>query len=89
MVEVKLLPRAEKDLLALPENTQDEILNKLELLAKFPEMGTKMERAYQGFRFVLACRGRFRIIYSMKSSKFVEISYIRHCRRQVGLRILS
>lgn len=88
MAAVKLLPRAQKDLAELPESLQDEIFDKLESLAKFPEMGTKMDRAFQGFRFLLAGRGLYRIVYALKSPKQVEIAYIRHCRRQIGLRLL-
>ncbi|KAB2835910.1 type II toxin-antitoxin system RelE/ParE family toxin [bacterium] len=88
MAAVKLLPRAQKDLAALPEPLQDEVLEKIELLAKFPEMGPPMERAFQGFRFLLAGRGLYRIVYSLKTPKQVEIAYIRHCRRQIGLRLL-
>ena len=86
MPKVKFLPRAEKDFLALAPALQDEILHKVELLTQFPEMGPKMERAFQGYRFLLAGKKNYRIIYRIKTPTLVEIAYIRHCRRQIGLR---
>lgn len=88
MAAVKFLPRAEKDLLALSPPLQDEILNKAALLNRFPEMGPKMERAYRGYRYLLAGRNQYRIIYKVKSQSLVEIAYIRHCKRQMGLRLV-
>jgi plasmid stabilization system protein ParE len=83
---VKFLPRAEKDLLPLPENLQDEILHKTEMLSLFPLMGQRMEKAYFNYRYLLAGRNQYRIIYRVTSAALVEIAYIRHCRRQMGLR---
>ena len=88
MAAVKFLPRAEEDLLALSHHLQDEIFYKVELLAKFPQMGPSLERAYQGYRYLLAGGNRYRIIYKIKSATLVEIVYIRHCRRQMGLRLI-
>lgn len=88
MVVIKFLPRAEKDILALPEELQNEILNKIELLAPFPHMGSAMEKAYEGYRCLLAGKNRYRIIYKVTSPSLVEIAYIRHCRRQVTLRLV-
>lgn len=89
MVTVKFLPRAEKDLLELPEELQTEILNKAELLVRFPQMGPAMEKAYRGYRCLLAGRNRYRVIYQVKSPSLVEIAYIRHCHRQVTLRLVG
>lgn len=88
-IQVKFLPRAEKDLLALPEKIQDEIIYKVEMLQTFPRMGTPMEKAYEGYRFLLAGRNKYRIIYKVKSEKLVEICYIRHCARQMTLRVVN
>jgi plasmid stabilization system protein ParE len=89
VVVVKFLPRAEKDLLALPSSLQDEILNKTDLLSRFPQMGQRMERAYQGYRYLLAGRNQYRLIYKTTSPSLVEIAYIRHCKRQMGLRLVK
>jgi plasmid stabilization system protein ParE len=83
---VKFLPRAEKDLLALSEILQNEILSKAEMLADFPLMGQIMEKTYVGYRYLLAGRNQYRIIYKVTSTELVEIAYIRHCRRQMRLR---
>lgn len=83
---VKFLPRAERDFFALPEAIQDEILEKAELLSQFPRMGVPLERAYGGYRSVMAGRNWYRIVYLVKPPRTVEIAYIRHCRRQFGLR---
>lgn len=88
-MEIKFLPRAEKELLALPHALQDEILHKIELLQKFPEMGTRMDRAFEGYRFILAGKNRYRIIYKIKTADLVEVAYLRHCRRQIGLRLIK
>ena len=87
-VVVKFLPRAERDLLSLPDPVQDEVMHKLELLAEFPRMGPMMEMAYRGCRFVLAGRNRYRIVYKIASSQLIEIVSVRHCRRQMGLRVV-
>lgn len=89
MVTIRFLPRAEKDLLALPEDLQTEILNKAELLARFPQMGPPMEKAYSGYRCLLAGKGRYRIVYKPASSTLLEVAYIRHCSRQMTLRAVD
>ena len=88
MVVVKFLPRAEKDLLKLPPLIQDDILRRVEFLSDFPLMGQKMDRAYSGYRYLLAGKNKYRIIYKVMSSQRVFIAYIRHCRRQLGLRVV-
>ena len=88
MVVVKFLPRAEKDFEALSESLQDEILDKCDLLSKFQKMGSPMEKAYFGFRYLLVGRRRYRLIYKATPPDLVEIVSIRHCRRQMGLRLV-
>ena len=61
--ELKLLPRAEKELEALPPAIQDQIISKLELLRDFPELGPAMFDAFQGYRALLAAKNTYRIIY--------------------------
>lgn len=86
--KVKLLPRAQKDLEALPLAIQDQIIAKLELLRDFPEIGATMFDAFQGYRALLAARNTYRIVYRIVSDNLVEVAYIRHCIRQTRLRIL-
>jgi mRNA-degrading endonuclease RelE of RelBE toxin-antitoxin system len=40
--EVRLLPRAERELRDLSQSLQDQILAKLDLLTEFPELGAPM-----------------------------------------------
>ena len=86
---VKFLKSAEKEFFSLPETIQEDVLKKIKLLQEFPQMGVAMDRAYAGYRCVLAGKKQYRIVYRILNSKNLEISYIRHCRRQMGLRILS
>ena len=86
--KVKLLPRAEKELEALPPAIQDQIISKLELLSDFPEMGPAMFDAFEGYRALLAARNAYRIIYRIISDDLIEVAYIRHCARQTRLRVI-
>ncbi|MGH7897302.1 MAG: type II toxin-antitoxin system RelE family toxin, partial [Candidatus Binatia bacterium] len=83
---VELLPRADRELSALPETVQNQIIAKLEMLREFPEMGPPMFDAFQDYRALLAARGSYRIVYRIASVDLVEVAYIRHCRRQTSLR---
>jgi mRNA-degrading endonuclease RelE of RelBE toxin-antitoxin system len=75
--KVKFLPRAEKELQALPSATQDQIINKLELLRDFPELGPAMFDAFQGYRALLAARNTYRVIYRIVSDNLIEVVYTR------------
>jgi mRNA-degrading endonuclease RelE of RelBE toxin-antitoxin system len=86
--KVKLLPRAEKELQALPSATQDQIISKLELLRDFPELGPAMFDAFQGYRALLAARNTYRVIYRIVSDDLIEVAYIRHYARQTRLRLI-
>ena len=86
--KVKLLPRAQRELEALPLAIQDQIIAKLELLPDFPEIGAAMFDAFQGYRALLAAKNTYRIVYRMVSDDLVEVAYIRHCARQMRLRLI-
>ena len=85
---IKLLPRAEKELKALPLALQDQIISKLELLRDFPEMGPAMFDAFAGYRALLATKNTYRIVYRIVSDDEVEVAYLRHCARQTRVRII-
>ena len=87
--KVRLLPRAQKELEALPLAIQDQIIAKLEHLREFPEMGAAMFDAFQGYRALLAAKNNYRIVYRVVSDNLVEVAYIRHCARQTRLRIIK
>lgn len=86
--KVKLLPRAVKELEALPSPIQDQIINKLELLGEFPFMGPAMFDTFEGYRALLVAKNRYRVIYRIVSDGTVEIAYIRRCSRQTHLRAI-
>ena len=85
---VKLLPRAQKELEALPLAIQDQIIAKLELLRDFSEIGAAMFDAFQDYRALLAAKNTYRIIYRIISDDLIEVAYIRHCARQTRLRLI-
>lgn len=89
MAVVKFLPRAEKGFLSLPPPLQDEILEKVKMLSRFSALGPRMERAYAGYRFLLVGKNWYRIIYKIVSPQLIHIAYIRHCKRQMGLRLIG
>ena len=84
--KVKLLPRAQRDLEALPLAIQDQIIAKLELLREFAEIGPAMSDAFQGYRALLAAKNTCRVIYLIVSDDLIEVAYIRRCARQARLR---
>lgn len=86
--KVKLLPRAQKELEALPFAIQDQIIAKLDVLRDFPEIGPPMFDAFQGYRALLAARNSYRIVYKVVSDDLVQVAYIRHCARQTRLRLI-
>lgn len=83
-----LLPRAERELTALPVAVQDQIIGKLELLYEFPELGPAMIDAFVGYRALLAAKNTYRVIYRIVSDELIEVAYIRHCARQIRLHII-
>jgi hypothetical protein len=72
---IKLLPRAEKELEALPPAIQDQIINKLALLRKFPELGPAMFDAFQGYRPLLTARNTYRVVYRIVREDLIEVAY--------------
>jgi len=86
--KVKLFPRAQNDLDALPLAIQDQIVAKLELLRDFSEIGAAMFDAFQGYRALLAAKNTYRIVYRIVSDDLVEVAYVRHCARQTRLRLV-
>ena len=86
--KVKLLPRAQRELEALPPSIHDQIVAKLELLRDFPELGAAMFDAFQGYRALLAAKNTYRIVYRIISDDLLEVAYIRHCARQMRLRLI-
>jgi mRNA-degrading endonuclease RelE of RelBE toxin-antitoxin system len=85
---IELLPRAEKELAALPVAVQDQIIAKLETVRDFPELGVAMFDAFEGYRALLAVRRSYRIVYRIVSADLLGVAYIR-CRKQMSLRVVG
>ncbi len=79
---VRLLLQAEEDLDAITEPLRSEILERLNVLKRYPELGHPMDGPYTGYRLTVA--GLFRIVYRLKSEHMIEIAYIRHARRHLS-----
>jgi len=58
------------------------------MLRELPEMGAPMIDAFEGYRSLLVARNRYRVVYRVVSDDLVEVAYVRHCARQIGLRIV-
>lgn len=86
---VRFLKSADAEFLALPLPIQNDIVEKVRMLAEFPYSGPMMDRAYEGFRSLLAWKRQYRIIYRVLDDETVEIAYIRHCQRQMTLRAVQ
>ena len=51
------------------------------MLFDFPEIGSKMFFAWEGYRQLIV--GNYRVIYQIVSPQRVEIAYIHHVRQQL------
>lgn len=87
--KIFLRPQAQEDLDSITPSSlsaKEEIFRKMGLLVEFPEMGAAMDKAYQGYRQVLC--GHYRIIYEIMNEQRIEVAYVRHCSRQLALRVI-
>ena len=44
--------------------------------------------AFAGYRALLAAKNTYRIVYRIVSDELIEVAYIRHCARQIRLRVV-
>ncbi|MFW5862660.1 MAG: type II toxin-antitoxin system RelE family toxin [Spirochaetota bacterium] len=65
---------------SFPSNHINRILNSIELLESFPEMGTKiLKTEWQGYRQLIV--DWYRIMYKIDdTNKIVFIHFIKHCK---------
>jgi len=85
---IRLRPRVQRDLDEIAERfpqIAEQIIKKIEILYDYPRLGSAMDGAFQGYRQLLA--GKYRIIYQIVTETEIEIAYIRHGARQLGLRV--
>ncbi len=85
-IQVVFLKSAKLEFSNLPDPIQMDILKRIKDLQELPRLGQAMEQAYEGYRCLLVGRRQYRLIYRILNDEMIEITYIRHCRRQLGLR---
>lgn len=76
---IRLLPQAEEDLDRIHEPLYSEVIDRLQLLKKYPNMGYPMDGPFEGYRATMV--RFFRIVYRIASPTRIDIAYIRHGRR--------
>lgn len=81
MQRIDLLPRAIRDLESIPLVQQKRVISKIEMLRDFPEMGTPMFDAFEGYRSLLAAK-HYRVVYRIRDDGVIEIAWIRDTRRR-------
>jgi len=64
---------------AIKDPLYSKIINRLEALEEFPEMGVAMIGPFAGYRAINP--SPHRIVYRLLSGGAAEIAYIRHCGR--------
>jgi len=79
-LKVVLLPQAEEDLDAVYEPLLSKVLDRLEILREFPELGARMPGPFAGYRSTVV--ELFRIVYRLEPKNVILIVYIRDCRRR-------
>jgi plasmid stabilization system protein ParE len=78
-MKLRLLPQAISDLDAISEPLLSRIVNRLEVLKEFPEMGKLMSGPFEDYRSSVV--GFFRAFYRIRPGEIVEVANIRDCRR--------
>ena len=78
--KVRLLPRAARELAALPDPIQERLLQAVELLADLPHLGVAMVGSFQSYGCLLAHGGCYWIIYNVVGCLCVDIAWFRYVR---------
>ena len=58
------------------------------MLRELPELGAPIRDAFEGYRSLLVAGRRYRVVYRLLGDDRVEVAYIRHSARQLGVRIV-
>lgn len=79
-----LLPRALLDLDEIREPLLGRVVQRIEALKSFPELGGRMPAPYTDFRGTVV--DFFRIVYRVRENGVLEVAFIRDCRRRLSKR---
>ena len=78
-MKIVLRPQAQRQLDEIYDPVLSRVDRRLQLLARFPEMGAPMLGAFAGYRSTVV--DMFRIVYRLRPRKIIEVAYIRDGRR--------
>ncbi|MBI4063991.1 MAG: type II toxin-antitoxin system RelE/ParE family toxin [Elusimicrobia bacterium] len=78
--QVILLPQAQKDLDEIYDPLFSKIIERLELLREFPDLGVPLGGPFLGYHSTVV--EFFRIIYKVTIYGHIEVAYVRHCSRR-------
>jgi plasmid stabilization system protein ParE len=81
-LEIILSNLAAEELAEIEEPLFSQIIDRIKLLTKYPYLAPPMDGPFTGCRVLTV--GIFRIIYRLVPRR-IEILYIRHCRRKLGI----
>ncbi len=79
-MKVILLPQAEENLDAIHDPLLSKVLQRLETLEKFPDIGAAMLGPLTGYRSTVI--ELFRIVYRLEPDNVILVAYIRNCRKR-------
>lgn len=75
-----LLPQAQEDLDSIREPLFSRVVERMETLKEFPELGPAMLGPFAGYRATVV--DLFRIVYRLVPPDVIEVAYVRDCRRR-------
>jgi plasmid stabilization system protein ParE len=82
-MQIFLLPQAQEDLGFIEDPLLQAIIEKIGLLKEYPYWGAQMEGPFLGYRSFVV--GIFRVIYKIVANTRIEVTSIRHCKRELKL----
>lgn len=79
-MKVVLLPQAQEDLDRISEPLFNQVLRRIEVLKKYPELGSDMAGPFLGYRSTVV--ELFRVVYRVLPQGIIEVAFVRDCRRR-------
>lgn len=80
MRRILLLPQAQDDLNSVQDPLFSRILQRLDILTRFPFLGPSLHHPFSGYRATVV--DFFRIVYRITAKGDIEVAYVRHCSRR-------